>query len=56
MLGDFFLTGDIDKGLLEKFKGRQLTKESLNEFIPDELEDIIMNLKKEDLIKLLLKE
>ena len=56
MLGDFFLTGDIDKGLLEKFKGRQLTKESLNEFIPDELENIIMNLKKEDLIKLLLKE
>ena len=55
ILGDFFITGDLDNGLLNKMRNKPLTKESLEETIPDTLNDLIMNLKKEDLINLMTK-
>ena len=51
--GDFFLVGDIGEGLIQPLKGKQLNPESLAAALPDRLDDIILNLKKEDFIRLI---
>ena len=53
LMGDYFLTGDLDRGLLDRLKDVPLTAEALSHALPDRVDDIIMNLKKNDLIKLL---
>lgn len=52
--GDFFIVGDMDGMLLSKLKDVVYTKESVEEALDGVVcEDIIMNLKKEQLINLL---
>ena len=53
LMGDFFLTGDLDGGLLQKLHGVELSHETLRRALPDRLDDIIMNLMTEDFILLL---
>lgn len=51
--GDFFLVGDIGEGIIQPLKGKRLNPESLAATLPDRLDDIILNLKKEDFIRLI---
>ena len=51
--GDFFLVGDIGEGIITPLKGTRLTPEDLAAALPDRLDDIILNLKKEDFIRLI---
>lgn len=53
LLGDFFLLGDLDEGLLRKLRGVPLTHEALTRALPDRIDDIIYNLMKEDFVLLL---
>ena len=52
--GDFFLLGDLDGGLLAKLRGVEYTPEAVTEALRTvPCEEIIMNLKNENLIKLI---
>ncbi len=51
--GDFFVTGDIDGGLLACLNNVVLTREAVALALPDHTEDYIMNLRKEDFVDLL---
>ena len=53
LMGDYFLVGDLDHGLLEKLRGVPLTAAALRHALPDRIDDIVMNLMTEDLILLL---
>ncbi len=53
LMGDYFLIGDLDKGLLNKLKDIPLEAGAINRILPDRIDDIIMNLMKVDLIDLL---
>lgn len=53
LLGDFFLVGDLDEGLLHKLQGVALTHDALSRALPDRIDDVIYNLMKEDLVLLL---
>ena len=52
-MGDYFLIGDLDNGLLKKLRGVPLTRESIRCILPDRIDDIIYNLEKEDFVNLL---
>ena len=54
MMGDYFLTGDIDNGMLTPLRNVPFDKEHIAAALPDRLDDIVMNLKKEDFINILL--
>lgn len=54
MLGDFFLTGDLDKTLLDRLRNVELTDEALRRALPENLGDTVMNLGKDNFIRLLL--
>ena len=54
LLGDYFLVGDLDNGLLNKLKGVSLDSDELAAALPDRLDDIVLNLKREDFISLIL--
>ena len=54
MLGDYFIVGDIDTGLLKRLIGVALQKENLEKALPDDLSEYVLNLKKEDFINILL--
>lgn len=51
--GDFFVTGDVDGGLLACLNNVVLTREAVALALPDHTEDYIMNLCKEDFVDLL---
>lgn len=51
--GDFFVTGDVDGGLLACLNNVVLTREAVALALPDHTEDYIMNLRKEDFVDLL---
>lgn len=51
--GDFFVTGDVDGGLLACLNNVVLTRETVALALPDHTEDYIMNLRKEDFVDLL---
>lgn len=51
--GDFFVTGDVDGGLLTCLNNVVLTREAVALALPDHTEDYIMNLRKEDFVDLL---
>lgn len=53
LMGDFFLVGDLDNGLLKKLRNIPLEAGALNRILPDRIDDIVMNLMKEDFINLL---
>lgn len=53
LMGDYFLVGDLDKGLLDKLKGVPLEAGAISRILPDRIDDIIMNLMKIDFIELL---
>lgn len=53
LMGDYFLIGDLDNGLLKKLRGVPLTRESIRCILPDRIDDIIYNLEKEDFVNLL---
>ena len=53
LMGDYFLIGDLDQGLLDKLKDVPLDAGALNRILPDRIDDIIMNLMKADFIELL---
>ena len=54
LLGDYFLVGDLDNDLLKRLQGAELREDTLQNVVPADLNDVIMNLKKEDFIRLLL--
>lgn len=51
VMGDFFLVGDIDHQLLAPLKGVRINRDDIDAALPDRLDDVIMNLRKEDFIK-----
>jgi len=53
LLGDFFIIGDIDVSLTNRLKGVRLDNENVSDALPEDLDCIIMNLKKEDFINLI---
>ena len=53
LMGDFFLIGDLDKGLLDKLKDVPLEAGALHHALPDRIDDIVMNLLTIDFIELL---
>ncbi|MCR5129928.1 MAG: lipoyltransferase [Prevotella sp.] len=54
LVGDYFLVGDVDGRLLKPLRGLSLTKDALRQALPERTEDIILNLKKDELINLIL--
>ena len=55
LVGDFFIIGDIDSMLLARLKGVEYSRAAIEEALAGvETESIIMNLKKEELINLLI--
>jgi lipoic acid synthetase/lipoate-protein ligase A len=53
LMGDYFLIGNLDEGLLNKLKGVPLEAEAISCILPDRIDDIIMNLLKADFVDLL---
>ncbi len=53
LVGDYFLIGELDSQLLDKLKNVPLEREALSFALPDRIDDVILNLYKEDFIDLL---
>lgn len=53
LMGDYFLVGDLDHGLLDILKDVPLSKSALRSRLPDRIDDIVMNLMTEDFVRLL---
>ncbi len=53
LMGDYFLIGDLDNGLLRKLHGVPLTAQAVRSALPDRIDDIIYRLGKEDFVRLL---
>lgn len=53
IMGDFFLTGDLDGAIIRPLIGKELTAEALDMVLPQNTGNIIMNLRRKDLISLL---
>lgn len=54
IMGDFFLVGDIEQAILQPLRGCPLEREALTSALPDDLGDIILHLRKDQLIDLIL--
>lgn len=54
IVGDYFLTGDIDSCIIRNLRGVRLAREELQTALPEHTENIVMNLKREQLIELLI--
>ena len=54
LMGDYFLIGDLDGALLSKLRDVPLDHAALSRVLPHRIDDIIMNLMKEDFIELLI--
>ena len=54
IMGDYFLVGDLDNRLLKPLKGLPYRKEEIERALPERLDNIIMNLNKEDFVRLIL--
>lgn len=55
LLGDFFITGDIDGLLLQPIVGKQIDEKELTEALPSDLSSVVMNLKRDDFVALAMK-
>ena len=53
IMGDYFLVGDIDNRVIHPLQGQPLTREAISAALPDKLDDIVLNLRKEDFVGLL---
>ena len=53
LVGDFFIVGDLDAALLKPMKGVERSEEALASVIPEHTEEIILHLKREDLISMM---
>ena len=56
IMGDYFLTGDLDNGILKKLRHVPYNVQAIDNALPDRLDDIIRNLKKQQLVDLILAE
>ena len=56
IMGDYFLVGDIDSRLLKPLLGVKLNREELGKALPERLDDLILNLEKEDFINLMIQQ
>ncbi len=54
MLGDFFIVGDVDNGILKPLRDVALTEPELMKALPNKLDRYIMNLDKRQLIRIML--
>lgn len=54
MLGDFFIVGDVDTGILKPLRDVALTEPELRKALPGKMDRYIMNLSKQELIQLML--
>ncbi|MCH4148245.1 MAG: lipoyltransferase [Prevotella sp.] len=54
IMGDYFLTGDIDNRILKPLKNVPFEEQSIAAALPEKVDDIIMNLQKNELIKMIL--
>ena len=52
--GDFFSTGNSAETLLKRLENVRLERSAITDALPDNTENIILNLKKEDLINMLI--
>lgn len=53
LLGDYFLTGELDKNIIAPLKNVPLERKAVEEALPESVDSVIRNLKKEDLVRLL---
>lgn len=53
IVGDFFLVGDMDNRLIAPMRNVRLNAGELAQALPDRLDDIILNLRKDDFVKLI---
>jgi len=51
--GDIFITGDIDTAITKRLRDVTLDRNSISKALPDRIDDLILNLKKDDFIELL---
>ena len=54
LMGDFFITGDIDAKIIKPLMNTPLERTRISEALPETLNDVIHNLEKEDFISLIL--
>lgn len=50
-MGDFLITGDINESIKNRLKNVKLDKECIEKALPEQLDDVIMNLNKDEFIK-----
>lgn len=53
--GDFFLVGDIGQQIIAKLQGTAYTADAISAALPQQLDNVILNLKKDDFVSLLMK-
>lgn len=53
IMGDYFLVGDIDNRILKPLHNVELSEEAVKNALPEKLDDIILNLQKEDFVRLI---
>ena len=54
LMGDFFITGDIDAKIIKPLMNTPLESTRISEALPETLNDVIRNLEKDDFISLIL--
>ncbi len=52
--GDFFMAGDIDRAIINPLKNVALDPVAIADALPDNIDDIIPHLKKDDLVRLII--
>ncbi len=53
LLGDYFLTGELDQSIIKPLKNVPLERKAVEDALPERVDGVIRNLKKEDLARLL---
>ena len=53
--GDFFLVGDIGQQIIAKLQGTAYTADAISAALPQQLDNVILNLKKDDFVSLIMK-
>ena len=53
LIGDFFAIGDVNSSILRRLENVRLDRTDISNALPERLDDIIMNLKKDDFVSLL---
>ena len=53
MHGDYFIIGEVDRGITGRLKNVPFSRDEIAKALPPRLDDIIMNLKKDDFVNLI---